>query len=59
MTVKPLADALLTLLNDKKRREQMGHKGVVTAQQYAWEGIANRVFNYYLKTMDKVHGKAG
>jgi len=59
MTVKPLANALLTLLNDKKRREEMGQKGLVTAQKYAWEGIANRVFNYYLKTIDRVNGKAG
>jgi phosphatidylinositol alpha-mannosyltransferase len=58
MTVKPLTDALLTLLNDKTRREQMGQKGLVTAQKYEWEGIANRVFKYYLRTIDKVHGKA-
>lgn len=59
MTVKPLAEALLTLLNNKELRERMGQKGIVTAQKYAWEGIANRVFNYYQKTIDKVHGKAG
>jgi phosphatidylinositol alpha-mannosyltransferase len=54
MTVRPLADALMTLLNDKKRREQMGQKGIITAQKYAWEGIADRVMNYYQKTLDKV-----
>ncbi|HEX9896845.1 MAG TPA: glycosyltransferase family 4 protein [Dehalococcoidales bacterium] len=56
MTVKPLADALLTLLNDKQRREEMGRKGVITAQKYAWEGIAGHVMEYYLKTIAKVRG---
>ena len=50
-TVKPLADALLTLLNDKDRREKMGQKGFATAQKYDWEGIAQRVLAYYEKTL--------
>lgn len=54
MTVKPLADALLTLLTDKQRREQMGQKAIITAQKYEWEGIAKRVMDYYMKTIDKV-----
>ncbi|HXX59117.1 MAG TPA: glycosyltransferase family 4 protein [Dehalococcoidales bacterium] len=50
-TVKPLADALLSLLNDKARREQMGQKGLITARKYDWEGVASRVLAYYEKTM--------
>jgi len=53
-TVKPLADALLTLLNDKHRREQMGQKAIITARKYEWEGIAKRVMDYYMKTIDVV-----
>ena len=53
MTVRPLANALLTLLNDKQLRLQMGQKGLVTAQKYGWEGIANRVLAYYNKTIEK------
>ena len=53
MTVRPLADGLLTLLNDKQLRLQMGQKGLITAQKYAWEGIANRVLAYYSKTIEK------
>ena len=53
MTVHPLADALLTLLNDKQLRLRMGQKGIITAQKYAWEGIANRVLAYYNKTIEK------
>jgi len=56
MTVKPLADALLTLLNDKQRREQMGQKGIITARKYDWEGIARRVADYYGKTIARVRG---
>ena len=53
MTVHPLADALLTLLNDKQLRLQMGQKGLATAQKYDWEGIANRVLAYYSKTIER------
>jgi phosphatidylinositol alpha-mannosyltransferase len=49
-----LAEALLTLLNDKERREQMGRNSVITAQKYDWEGIAQRVLAYYQRTIDKV-----
>ena len=55
MTVRPLADALLKLLNDKQLRLQMGQKGLVTAQKYAWEGIAARLLVYYSQTIEKVH----
>jgi phosphatidyl-myo-inositol alpha-mannosyltransferase len=59
MTVRPLADALLTLLNDKQRRLQMGQKGIITAQKYAWEDVGSRVLSYYGKTIEKVlHRKA-
>jgi phosphatidylinositol alpha-mannosyltransferase len=50
-TVKPLADSLLTLLNDKQRRERMGQKGFVTAQKYDWEGVSQRILEYYEKTI--------
>ena len=52
MRVRPLADALLKLLNDKQLRLKMGQKGLVTAQKYAWEGIASRVLTYYSKTIE-------
>ena len=55
MTVHPLAEALLKLLNDKQLRLQMGQKGLITAQKYAWEGIAARLLAYYNKTIEKAH----
>ena len=57
MTVRPLADALLKLLQDKQLRLQMGENGLITAQQYDWEGIANRVLAYYSKTIEKTRGQ--
>lgn len=57
MNNKALAESLLTLLNDKQQREQMGQKGIITAQKYDWEGIANRILDFYQKTIDKVHGQ--
>ena len=55
MTVHPLSDALLKLLNDKRLRLQMGQKGLITAQKYAWEGIATRLLAYYSQTIEKIH----
>ena len=55
MTVHPLADALLKLLNDKQLRLKMGQKGLITAQKYAWEGIAARLLEYYNQTIEKTH----
>jgi phosphatidylinositol alpha-mannosyltransferase len=55
MTVHPLAEALLKLLNDKQLRLQMGQKGLITAQKYAWEGIADRLMEYYNQTIEKAH----
>lgn len=52
-----LAEALLFLLKDAPRRERMGQKGLVTAQKYDWEGIADRLLEYYQHTIDHVRGQ--
>lgn len=49
--VPQLADALLVLANDKSRRQQMGQKGIVTAQEYSWESVAKRVLDCYQKVL--------
>jgi phosphatidylinositol alpha-mannosyltransferase len=46
-----LAEALLSLAGDKSRRQQMGRKGVLTAQQYSWESVAKRVLACYQKVL--------
>jgi phosphatidylinositol alpha-mannosyltransferase len=45
--IPQLAEALLSLANDKSRRQQMGQKGITTAQQYSWENVAKQVLACY------------
>jgi phosphatidyl-myo-inositol alpha-mannosyltransferase len=42
-----LADALLSLLNNKPLRLSMGNKGLLKAEKYSWQNITWRVINYY------------
>jgi len=51
-----LAQALYSLLKDKSLRQQMGDKGKITAEQYSWEHIAQRVQDYYVKVMNEQPG---
>jgi phosphatidylinositol alpha-mannosyltransferase len=48
---KELAQALLALMSDESLRRQMGANGILTAQEYNWEKIARRVFDYYLRIL--------
>jgi phosphatidylinositol alpha-mannosyltransferase len=52
-----LAQALMTLMNDKKLREQMGAKGKLKAKEYSWEHVGQRVFDYYNQVIDKNRGQ--
>ncbi len=47
-----LAQALFSLLKDKSLRQQMGKRGKVTAEQYRWETIAQKVQDYYTSVMN-------
>jgi len=42
-----LAQALLSLLNDKSLRHQMGAKGRINAEKYSWANVAQQVMDYY------------
>jgi phosphatidylinositol alpha-mannosyltransferase len=44
---KSLAHALLSLLNDKALRLQMGAKGRIKAEKYSWPNVARQVIEYY------------
>jgi phosphatidylinositol alpha-mannosyltransferase len=44
---KSLADALLSLLNDKNLRLKMGAKGRIKAEKYSWPNISRQVMDYY------------
>jgi phosphatidylinositol alpha-mannosyltransferase len=52
-----LAQALLRLMSDDSLRQQMGDRGLVTAQEYNWEKVARRVFDYYEKILREFPGK--
>ena len=42
-----LAQALLSLLHDRSRREQMGTRGEIKSAMYSWENVAGQVMKYY------------
>ncbi len=50
---KKLAQALLSLLEDKSLRQQIGDKGRLKVREYSWERIATRVLNYYLRILSQ------
>jgi phosphatidylinositol alpha-mannosyltransferase len=50
---RALAQALLSLIKDKARRQQMGEKGKTTALEYSWEQIARRVLDYYTQVLSE------
>lgn len=44
---KSLAHALLSLLDNKSLRQQMGAKGRIKAEKYSWANVARQVMDYY------------
>ena len=42
-----LSEALASLIQDKSLRDEMGARGLISAQEYSWEKIANRVMDVY------------
>jgi phosphatidylinositol alpha-mannosyltransferase len=52
-----LAEALIKMMTDKEMREEMGKQGRPTALKYDWTTIAQRVFNYYEKTLERIGEK--
>jgi phosphatidylinositol alpha-mannosyltransferase len=48
---KGLAQALISLLRDEALRQEMGARGILKAQEYDWEHIAQRVEGLYNKVL--------
>ena len=48
-----LAQALISLMADQSLRQQMGARGKLTAQEYGWERIAQRVLDYYIRVLSE------
>jgi len=47
-----LARALLSLLEDKSLRQQMGAKGRIKAEKYSWTNVARQVMEYYTSLLN-------
>ncbi len=54
---KALAQALIPLLRDESLRQKMGAKGRLKAREYAWEHIAQRVSDYYVRVLSESPGR--
>jgi len=48
-----LAQALLSLMNDESLRQEMGARGRLTAAEYSWEHVAQRVLNFYKRILSE------
>ena len=48
-----LAQALISLMSDETLRQQMGARGRLKAEEYSWEHIAQRVFDYYVRVLNE------
>ncbi len=52
--VNELARALMSLMADESRRQQMGDRGLLTARDYDWGQIAQRIEAYYHGVLGEV-----
>jgi len=50
---KALAQALVSLMASESLRQQMGAKGKITAAEYDWKRIVQRVVDYYAKVLNE------
>jgi len=48
-----LSQALISLLNDKALREQMGARGLIKSREYDWQNVARRILDYYNEILKK------
>jgi phosphatidylinositol alpha-mannosyltransferase len=46
-----MAEALLTLADNRDLREKMGQQGRINAEKYSWPKVAERVLNFYKECM--------
>ena len=50
---RSLAQALTMVMSDEALRQQMGARGRLKAEEYSWEHVAQRVFDYYERVVDE------
>jgi phosphatidylinositol alpha-mannosyltransferase len=49
-----LTQTLISILSDKKLQQKLSRKARLTAENYSWERIAQRVNDYYNKVLDEL-----
>jgi phosphatidylinositol alpha-mannosyltransferase len=55
--VYKLAEAIITLMTDESLRREMSNRGRPRALEYDWACIAQRVLDFYVKTLNKTGHK--
>ncbi len=48
-----LANALRTVLSNRQLRFEMGARGILTSHEYDWKKIAQRIYEFYQKTINE------
>lgn len=48
-----LATALIALLRDPVLRQRMGERGQARASAYSWDGVAQRILDFYVELLEK------
>jgi len=48
-----LAQALISLISDESLRRQIGNNGILKAQEYSWERVAQWILDYYVKVLSE------
>jgi len=48
---RELAQALVSVMSDETLRQQMGARGRLKAEEYSWEHVSRRVFDYYVSVL--------
>ena len=46
--IQGLANAIVTLLKDERKRREMGAQGLHKAERYSWSNIAKTINEYYI-----------
>ncbi len=52
-----LTEKLLSLIENKSLREEMGRWGIEEARKYSWDVVAKQVLDFYSLCMDNKHNK--
>jgi len=48
-----LAEALISVMGDETLRQRLASRARLTAEEYSWEHIAQRVFDYYVRVLSE------